>query len=365
MSYQVLARKWRPTTFSEVIGQELAVKTLCNSLDNQRLHHAYLFTGTRGTGKTTLARIFAKAINCDEGIRSKPCQQCNACQSISDGNFIDLIEIDAASRTGIEDTKELLENVRYQPTTGRFKVYIIDEVHMLSNSSFNALLKTLEEPPEHIKFLLATTDPQKLPVTVLSRCIQLHLINIKPAFIAKLLTKILEKEEIQFEPEAATQISHAADGSMRDALSLTDQLIAQTNSNITAKAVSAMLGTFDKGKIESLLELILQNESKQCFDLLEHIDNKAPDYISILKEICSLLHNLALVLEFPKLKTPLSDKILKKSTISHTDIQVLYQMCTISRKQITLAPSMRGGFEMLLLRMLHYLSLGDKDQKKK
>ena len=364
MSYSVLARKWRPNTFTEVVGQDLAVKTLTNSLDNQRLHHAYLFSGTRGTGKTTLARIFAKSLNCEEGISSKPCLKCSICESVNQGNFIDLTEIDAASRTKVEDTREILENVRYQPTAGKFKVYIIDEVHMLSNSSFNALLKTLEEPPEFVKFILATTDPKKLPITVLSRCIQLHLSNIQPNIIAKQLQEILESEKVKFEVTATESIAKSASGSMRDALSLTDQLIAQTNANINNQAVLEMLGTYDIDKIEQLVASLLCKDIDQCFATINQLDDFAPDYSSILTEICTIVHNLAICQQFGELKTKFNTKLLADSKLNAEDIQVVFQMSTIAGKQLPLAPNLREGFNMFILRVYNYLTLGDDTKKK-
>jgi len=357
MSYQVLARKWRPNTFSEVIGQNIVVDTLTNSIKNQKLHHAYLFTGTRGTGKTTLARLMAKAINCEEGLQIEPCQVCSACVGIKAGNFIDLIEIDAASRTKVEDTREILENVRYQPSTGRFKVYIIDEVHMLSNSSFNALLKTLEEPPEYVKFFLATTDPQKLPITVLSRCIQLHLININASQIAKHLQVILKEEKVKYEEEAILQISDAADGSMRDALSLTDQLIAQSDNNIKLETVLQMLGTFSKGKIFKLLTSILQNDQEKSFAILEEMNQQAPNYLAIVKDLSYLIYDLAIALEFSQKANEKHTELLEQSQLEQADLQILYQMTIVATKQIPLAPTNYHGFAMLLLRIHHYLRL--------
>ena len=262
MSYQVLARKWRPKTFREMVGQEHVLKALINALDHGRLHHAYLFTGTRGVGKTTIARILAKSLNCETGISSEPCGQCSSCQEINEGRFVDLIEVDAASRTKVEDTRELLENVQYAPTRGRYKVYLIDEVHMLSGHSFNALLKTLEEPPEHVKFLLATTDPQKLPITILSRCLQFSLKAMTPERIVGHLKKVLEAEMVEFEESALWQLGRAADGSMRDAMSLTDQAIAFGNGKVLETDVRAMLGSIDREYVFGIVDALAQNNAE-------------------------------------------------------------------------------------------------------
>ena len=261
MSYQVLARKWRPRTFPEMVGQEHVLRALINALDNDRLHHAYLFTGTRGVGKTTVARILAKSLNCEQGVGSSPCGQCDSCREIDEGRFVDLIEVDAASRTKVEDTRELLDNVQYAPTRGRYKVYLIDEVHMLSTHSFNALLKTLEEPPPHIKFLLATTDPQRLPVTILSRCLQFNLKRLPPGLIREHLVRIVEQEGVEAEPEALAEIARAADGSMRDGLSLLDQAIAYGNGRLAVDEVRGMLGTVDRERVYALIEALASSDA--------------------------------------------------------------------------------------------------------
>ena len=285
MSYQVLARKWRPRLFREMVGQEHVLQALINALDNNRLHHAYLFAGTRGVGKTTIARILAKCLNCETGVSSEPCGQCSVCTEIADGRFVDLIEVDAASRTKVEDTRELLENVQYAPTRGRYKVYLIDEVHMLSNSSFNALLKTLEEPPPHVKFLLATTDPQKLPVTVLSRCLQFNLKNMSPERVVEHLRFVLEKELVPFEEGALWHLGRAADGSMRDAMSLTDQAIAFGGGKISEAEVRAMLGTLDSTLVWKLVRALAEENPAALFAAVEELSQQAPDYSAALAEL--------------------------------------------------------------------------------
>ncbi len=356
MSYQVLARKWRPKAFSEVIGQQHVLQALINALNNNRLHHAYLFSGTRGVGKTTLARIFAKSLNCDLGVTSTPCGVCGPCVAIDEGRFVDLLEVDAASRTKVEDTRELLENVQYAPSQGRYKVYLIDEVHMLSNHSFNALLKTLEEPPEHVKFLLATTDPHKLPVTVLSRCLQLNLMNMTPANIVGHLGDILSQEQVTYTPEALWQLARAADGSMRDALSLTDQAIAYTDGALTDNAVNAMLGGLDRGQILSILQCLTDRDATA---LLAHIDEAArfsPDFHQMLTELMATLHRVAIAQISPAaLENNFGDKaeileIARRNTAE--DIQLFYQIGMLARRDLPHAPDARSGFEMALLRMM-------------
>ncbi|MGI9251117.1 MAG: DNA polymerase III subunit gamma/tau [Pseudohongiellaceae bacterium] len=356
MSYQVLARKWRPASFAEVAGQAHVLKSLINALDNERLHHAYLFAGTRGVGKTTLARILAKCLNCEEGISSTPCGKCGACSEISAGQFIDLLEVDAASRTKVEDTRELLENVQYTPARGRFKVYLIDEVHMLSNHSFNALLKTLEEPPPHVKFLFATTDPQKLPITILSRCLQFNLKNLSPKLIAEYLDKVLEKEEIEHDSDALWQIAAAAGGSMRDALTLTDQAIAYCQGKIKADGVVEMLGIPEHAQVKSLLEAMANKDIQQVFDLVAHLSERTPDYAHTLDSLLSALHRIAIAQILPE---AVDNSYGDKETISQLagkfsaeDIQLYYQMGTRGRADIKQASDLREAFEMLLLRML-------------
>ena len=356
MSYQVLARKYRPTVFAEVAGQSHVLKSLINALDNQRLHHAYLLTGTRGVGKTTLARILARCLNCEEGISSKPCGQCGACKEISEGRFIDLIEVDAASRTKVEDTRELLENVQYLPTRGRYKVYLIDEVHMLSTHSFNALLKTLEEPPEHVKFLLATTDPQKLPITVLSRCLQFNLKNLAPARIAEYISEILVKENVQTESDALWQIAMAASGSMRDALTLTDQAISYCEGSVLTEGVTQMLGVPPQQQIVKLLEAMASRDVRQVVELVQTIGEQTPDYHHTLDALLSMLHRVALAQVAPDAVDNSVGDLEKvqelAGLLTAEDVQLYYQIGTKGREDLKLAVEMRSAFEMVLLRML-------------
>jgi len=356
VSYQVLARKYRPTVFAEVAGQSHVLKSLINALDNQRLHHAYLLTGTRGVGKTTLARILARCLNCEEGISSEPCGQCGACKEISEGRFIDLIEVDAASRTKVEDTRELLENVQYLPTRGRYKVYLIDEVHMLSTHSFNALLKTLEEPPEHVKFLLATTDPQKLPITVLSRCLQFNLKNLAPARIAEYISEILVKENVQTESDALWQIAMAASGSMRDALTLTDQAISYCEGSVLTEGVTQMLGVPPQQQIVKLLEAMAARDVGQVVELVQTIGEQTPDYHHTLDALLSMLHRIALAQVAPDAVDNSVGDLEKvqelAGLLTAEDVQLYYQIGTKGREDLKLAVEMRSAFEMVLLRML-------------
>jgi len=301
MSYLALARKWRPRNFAELVGQEHVRQALVNALDSGRVHHAFLFTGTRGVGKTTIARILAKSLNCERGVSSTPCGVCGACREIDEGRFVDLIEVDAASRTKVDDTRELLENVQYLPTRGRFKVYLIDEVHMLSTHSFNALLKTLEEPPPHVKFLLATTDPQKLPVTVLSRCLQFNLKRLPASLIAERLLKILEAEGVAAEPAAVALLARAADGSLRDALSLLDQMLAYGAGRVTETDARAMLGTVDRQQVLRLVERLAEGDARGLFECVAAIDEFVPDYAQLLDEIAALLQKVALRQAVPDL----------------------------------------------------------------
>ncbi len=357
MSYQVLARKWRPRTFHELVGQEHVVRALTNALDRQRLHHAFLFTGTRGVGKTTIARIFAKSLNCETGVSSTPCGQCSACLEIDAGRFVDLIEVDAASRTKVDETRELLENVQYAPSRGRFKVYLIDEVHMFSNHSFNALLKTLEEPPPHVKFLLATTDPQKLPVTILSRCLQFSLKRLPAGMIARYLQQLMEQENIPCEAAALQLIARAGDGSMRDALSLLDQAIAFGGGQVEAAATRTMLGSIDQRRVTGLLEALAANDAPGLLRQVAELDENAPDYAAVLAELLSLLQRVALTQAAPD---ALADDEVTDSTelrrfaemLSPEDVQLFYQIALLGRRDLPLAPDLRGGFEMTLLRML-------------
>jgi len=358
MSYQVLARKYRPKAFTEMVGQEHVLRALINALDHNRLHHAYLFTGTRGVGKTTLARLLAKCLNCETGISSKPCETCTTCQEINAGRFVDLIEVDAASRTKVEDTRELLDNVQYAPTRGRYKVYLIDEVHMLSGHSFNALLKTLEEPPPHIKFLLATTDPQRLPITVLSRCLQFNLKNLSPEKIQKQLEKILQQEQIQFELPALNQLARAANGSLRDALSLLDQAIAYSGGPINEADIRAMLGTIEHKHIFQLLDALAQQNPGNMLEQINQLAEQGADFANALEELITLLHHVALAQIIPAaldqhFNQP--EKILQLAQqFTAEDIQLFYQIGLIGRRDLPLAPSLRIGFEMTLLRMLAF-----------
>ena len=358
MSYQVLARKWRPGKFSELVGQEHVVSAISNALDNDRLHHAYLFTGTRGVGKTTIARIFSKSLNCEEGQGSNPCGQCNTCKEIEQGNYVDLLEIDAASRTKVEDTRELLDNVQYKPTRGRYKVYLIDEVHMLSKHSFNALLKTLEEPPPHVKFLLATTDPQKLPITILSRCLQFNLKALSREQIVGQLNHILEQETLPFEPQALALLARAAQGSMRDALSLTDQAIAQGGNAVNASVVTDMLGLMDKNQLVKLLHAVVSKTPADVMQLVQDMSEQAPDYDHVLAELGSTLHQIALTQWVPeacKLETTSAKAIYQLAkSISAEQVQLLYQIALQGRKDLPFSSDGRSALEMTLMRMMTF-----------
>ncbi|WP_422448230.1 DNA polymerase III subunit gamma/tau [Endozoicomonas sp. ALB091] len=358
MSYQVLARKWRPRSFKELVGQSHVLQALVNALDQDRLHHAYLFTGTRGVGKTTIARIFARCLNCEQGVSSTPCGQCSACKEIDDGRFVDLIEVDAASRTKVEDTRELLDNVQYAPTRGRYKVYLIDEVHMLSAHSFNALLKTLEEPPPHVKFLLATTDPQKLPVTILSRCLQFSLKNMTPERIVGHLENILGQEQIPCEVAALWQLARAADGSMRDALSLADQAIAFGNGRVSEAEVGAMLGTIDQGQVMKMVMALSTANAAHILGSVSSLAEHSPDYLAVLDDMLSLLHRVAIAQAVPDaVDNSQGDReqvIALASSMTAEDVQLYYQIGLVGKKDLPLAPDPRGGFEMALLRMLAF-----------
>ncbi|PPC76056.1 DNA polymerase III subunit gamma/tau [Pokkaliibacter plantistimulans] len=362
MSYQVLARKWRPKNFHEMVGQEHVLKALINALDNNRLHHAYLFTGTRGVGKTTIARILAKCLNCETGVTSKPCGVCSSCQEINEGRFVDLIEVDAASRTKVEDTRELLENVQYAPSRGRYKVYLIDEVHMLSGHSFNALLKTLEEPPPHVKFLLATTDPQKLPITVLSRCLQFSLKNMSPERIVGHLQHVLAAEQVEFEEPALWQLGRAADGSMRDAMSLTDQAIAYGQGRVAAADVAAMLGTLDQRWAFALVEALARHDVSRMLQQVAALAELAPDYQGVLADVLSLLHRIALAQVMPDgIDNSQGDRdsvLALAQLLPAEDVQLFYQIALTGRKDLPLSPDARQGLEMALLRMLAFRPRG-------
>ncbi|WP_459991107.1 DNA polymerase III subunit gamma/tau [Methylosoma difficile] len=357
MSYQVLARKWRPHYFNHVVGQDHVVKSLQNALQHNRLHHAYLFTGTRGVGKTTLARILAKAINCENLQDFNPCGQCAICVAFDEGRFLDLVEVDAASRTKVEDTRDLLDNAQYAPNQGRYKVYLIDEVHMLSGHSFNALLKTLEEPPAHVKFLLATTDPQKLPVTVLSRCLQLNLKSLSPAQIFQQFEYILKEESIVAESLALKVLARAAAGSMRDGLSLLDQAIVFGNGQVTADDVNAMLGTVAQQPVENLLTALTQADAKTILDNIAELADTAVDFGAVLQQLLVVLHRVALVQQVPGAIADDFDKDTIEALagrLSPEDVQLFYQIGLMGQKDLDLAPEPRMGFEMVMLRMLAF-----------
>ena len=360
MSYVVLARKWRPKRFAEMVGQEHVLRALSNALDSGKVHHAFLFTGTRGVGKTTVARILAKSLNCEtNGVSSNPCGVCAACREIDEGRFVDLIEVDAASRTKVDDTREMLDNVQYAPTRGRYKVYLIDEVHMLSNHSFNALLKTLEEPPPHVKFLLATTDPQKLPVTVLSRCLQFSLKRLPAALIGERLKYIAGEEKLAFEPAAIALLSRAAEGSMRDALSLMDQLIAFGGGTISEANARAMLGTIDRGHVGRLVEAVARGDGAAMLAQVDEMDRDAPDYDRALVDLSALLQRVAIVQIIPDVADQdeeFDSHLLSQlaQAMSPEDAQLYYQIALGGRRDLNMAPDPRIGFEMTLLRMLAF-----------
>jgi len=360
MSYQVLARKWRPHCFEELVGQRHVLKALTNALDSDRLHHAYLFTGTRGVGKTTVARIFAKSLNCEQGVSARPCGQCSSCIEIDEGRFVDLIEVDAASRTGVDDTRDLLDNVQYAPTRGRYKVYLIDEVHMFSKSSFNALLKTLEEPPPHIKFLLATTDPKKIPPTILSRCLQFNLKKIAPDQIEQQLKHILEQENINTDDHSIEMIAFAADGSLRDALSLLDQAISFGGGDLKAGEVAGMLGTIDKDQVLGLLELLAKKDAAAVLVKTEQLDELGPNYQVILTELLLQLQAVAVKQLVPEARKNHRDNERLEdiaAILTPEECQLYYQIALIGQRYLSLHPEPRSGFEMILLRMLAFQNL--------
>jgi DNA polymerase III subunit gamma/tau len=358
MSYQVLARKWRPANFTQMVGQEHVLQALCNALDSNRLHHAYLFSGTRGVGKTTIARIFAKSLNCEQGISSEPCGECSSCQEIDQGRSMDLIEIDAASRTGVDDMRELLDNVQYAPTRSRFKIYLIDEVHMLSRHSFNALLKTLEEPPGHIKFLLATTDPQKVPVTVLSRCLQFNLKRMSKAQILSQLLFLTTEEKVDADETALVQLASAADGSMRDALSLLDQAIGYGAGAVRQQAVEAMLGSISRDYLVCLLDALAQQQATQLVNAARQVIEHNPDYQRVCAEMISLLQQVALYQGDPGLvqQDEFEENLLQKYSAlwSPELVQLYYQILLQGRQDLLISPDEAAGFEMLMLRLIAF-----------
>ncbi|MCC8362059.1 DNA polymerase III subunit gamma/tau [Lysobacter sp. A6] len=361
MSYLVLARKWRPRRFAELVGQEHVVRALTNALDSGRVHHAFLFTGTRGVGKTTIARIFAKSLNCERGTSAEPCGECNACRDIDAGRFVDLLEIDAASNTGVDDVRELIDNAQYMPSRGRVKVYLIDEVHMLSKSAFNALLKTLEEPPGHVKFLLATTDPQKLPVTVLSRCLQFNLKRLDEAQITGQITRILAAEDIAAQPGAIRQLARAADGSLRDGLSLLDQAIAYTGGQLDDSAVATMLGTVDRTQVAGLLDALADGDGARVLDLVATLADYSPDWNGVLDAFADALHRVQ-VRQLVKDASVEEDAVPVDALAAKLRpelVQLWYQMALNGRRDLALAPSPRAGFEMTALRMLAFRPGGD------
>ena len=358
MAYQVLARKWRPSIFSEMVGQEHVVKALTTALESERLHHAYLFTGTRGVGKTTVARLIAKSLNCETGVTAEPCGQCASCIEIAEGRSVDVLEVDAASRTKVEDTRDLLDNVQYAPTRSRFKIYLIDEVHMLSNHSFNALLKTLEEPPEHVKFLLATTDPQKLPATVLSRCLQFNLKNMVPQQIIDHLRHVLAEESVSFDDESLALLARGAEGSMRDALSLADQAIAHGSGKLAADEVRQMLGTVSRTKVFDLLDTIVANDPKLALAVVEDIASHSPDYAGTLDELASVLHQISLAQAVPgsvDSTLPEHERLASVArSMTADDAHLWWQMAVAAKRELYLASDPRAGLDMAVLRMIAF-----------
>jgi DNA polymerase-3 subunit gamma/tau len=357
VSYQVLARKWRPRQFSELVGQSHVVQVLSNSLDQDRVHHAFLFTGTRGVGKTTIARILAKSLNCLEGVSANPCGECEHCVAIDEGRFVDLLEIDAASRTKVDDTREILDNVQYAPARGRYKVYLIDEVHMLSTHSFNALLKTLEEPPDHVKFVLATTDPQKIPVTILSRCLQFNLRRLSPRQIGAQMQAILDSESIEADPEALVLLARAADGSMRDGLSLLDQALA-SGGPLKEDAVRDMLGSVEQRHVHELLAAIGARDGAAAMDVIAEVFSQARDFSVLLHDLAEALHRIALIQQLPDYRddsrTDWETLIELAAGLDPEDVQLFYQIAITGRRDLVLAPNERSGCEMTVLRMLAF-----------
>ena len=358
MSYQVLARKYRPRSFDTLVGQAHVVQALKNALDQKRLHHAYLFTGTRGVGKTTLARILAKALNCENGISSSPCGTCSACTEIDQGRYVDLIEVDAASNTQVDNMRDLLDNAQYAPTQGQFKIYIIDEVHMLSKSAFNAMLKTLEEPPEHVKFILATTDPQKVPVTVLSRCLQFNLKQMPSASISEYMEKILKEEAINYEINAIYLIAKAANGSMRDALSILDQGIAYCGGTIEEATIKKMLGAIDQSYLFNLIQAVIDQDGQKVIEIAKHMDERNLSFEAALNDLANLIQIISVTQAIPEsLEVSYLDRdqvIALSKKISAEQLQLLYQITILGRRDLYLAPDEYAGFTMTLLRMLSF-----------
>ena len=365
MSYQVLARKWRPRLFSDMVGQGHVLRVLVNALDSDRLHHAYLFTGTRGVGKTTLARILAKCLNCDAGVSSEPCGKCGACVGVDEGRFVDLIEVDAASRAKVDETRDLMDNVPYAPTAGRYKVYLIDEVHMFSKHSFNALLKTLEEPPDHVKFLLATTEPKRVPITILSRCMQFNLKHLSAEQIEAQLDKILAEEDIAAEDTCTRLIAAAADGSMRDALSLLDQAISYGDGRLEAVQVRAMLGTIDGDELSALLTDIIERNAASLIARINNMAELAPDYDAMLAQLLSILHNTAVAQVLPD-GSDLVDETSRTFArrIDKEDVQLYYQLALNGRRDLHIAPDPKTAFEMTMIRLLAFCPWEPADTQK-
>jgi len=369
MSYQVLARKWRPKDFSEVVGQEHVVQALANALDQNKIHQAYVLSGTRGVGKTTIARILSKSLNCEAGLDSKPCHKCSTCESITDGSFMDFQEIDAASSRGVDDTKQLLETVMHMPSSSRYKVYLLDEVHMLSTQSFNMLLKTLEEPPEHVIFILATTLPEKIPATVLSRCLQFNLKNLTPSQLNERLSFILKEEKIKFETQAVEQICRAGRGSLRDCLTIADQAIAYCNGNLTDEGIAQMLGTLPFDHVNSLLSSIAKKDAVELLESLKGISQMSVDYLRLMDLILETIQ----LITFTQVSEDVLDETESRRSdlkeladiLSEDDLQVLYQIGLLAKRDMEIAPSLSSGFEMALLRMVSFLPGEIKETKKK
>ncbi len=358
MSYQVFARKLRPAGFDALVGQDHVVRALTHALDNERVHHAYLFTGTRGVGKTTIARILAKCLNCETGVTATPCGVCSACREIADGRFVDLIEVDAASRTKVDDTRDLLDNVQYLPTRGRYKVYLIDEVHMLSGHSFNALLKTLEEPPPHVKFMLATTDPKKVPMTVLSRCLQFQLKNVLPQIISGYLSEVLTRESIEFDQAALTALARAAHGSMRDALSLTEQAVSHGGGKVRERDVLEMLGSIGHDEIEPLLSAVLASDAEAVLGQCRMLAERAVDFAEVLGALLEMLHEVAIAQAVGAREDDTEeDGVVAQrfaAAMSSETVQLFYQIVLLGLRDLSLAPDPRCGFEMVMLRLLAF-----------